>query len=86
MSVLLLYAWGDSSLPTHPSPLLDYFLSGREPSLSNRKILLLESNPSAPRPVSADDPYSNRVSALSLGSVELMRSKQPHATIVDFLA
>ena len=50
-------------------------LSGREPSLSNRKILLLESNPSAPRPVSADDPYSNRVSALSLGSVELMRSK-----------
>ena len=62
------------------------FSSGREPSFSHKRVLLLESNPSPPRPITADDAYSNRVSTLSLGSVDLMKSmhilvhtcRQPH--------
>lgn len=50
------------------------FSSGREPSFSHKRVLLLESNPSPPQPVTADDAYSNRVSTLSLGSVDLMKS------------
>lgn len=50
------------------------FSSGCEPSFSHKRVLLLESNPSPPQPVTADDAYSNRVSTLSLGSVDLMKS------------
>lgn len=46
---------------------------GQTPSLSSKRVLLLESSISQPPLTTADNPYSNRVCSLSLGSVELLK-------------
>ena len=46
---------------------------GQEPSLANRKILLLESSSDVPAAIAADEPFSNRVCAVSVGSARFLK-------------
>ena len=46
---------------------------GQEPSLANKKILLLESSSDVPSAVAPDRPFSNRVCAISVGSARFLK-------------
>ena len=52
---------------------MNAFLTGQSPTLSGKRVLLLESGTISAPSVSAEQPYSNRVCALSLGSVEFLK-------------
>ena len=58
-------------------PLLIYlFNKGQTPVMSNSRILLLESGDKTPPTITPTQHYSNRVCALSLGTVQFLKSKE----------
>ena len=46
---------------------------GKDPLLQNQKVLVVERSPFLTK-LTAESPYSNRVSSLSNGAVEFMKS------------
>ena len=56
---------------------------GIEPRLSSRRILLLEGSSSIPS-VTGESPYSNRVSSISTGAVDLFKSEWSSHRVVDY--